>query len=85
MARAIGLGCMRLSTEAARPDATAARAIIDAAITAGVLLVDTADVYCHSDADLGHNERADKGFAARAGIRYHDVREGWPHPSTMDS
>lgn len=54
MARSIGLGCMRLSTEAARPDN--ARAIIDAAIAAGITLVDTADVYCHSDADLGHNE-----------------------------
>ncbi len=54
MPRAIGLGCMRLSTEPARPDAAA---IIDAAITAGVSLVDTADAYCHSNADFGHNER----------------------------
>ncbi|MGE0401139.1 MAG: aldo/keto reductase [Kofleriaceae bacterium] len=57
MPRAIGLGCMRLSTEPARPDEATSRAIIDAAIAAGITLVDTADVYCHSDADLGHNER----------------------------
>jgi histidinol phosphatase-like enzyme len=28
---------------------------------------------------------ADKGFAARVGVPYHDVRDGWPLPGTMDA
>lgn len=31
--------------------------VIHAALDAGVRLLDTADVYCLSDEDLGHNER----------------------------
>lgn len=31
--------------------------VIQAALDAGVTLIDTADVYCLDDADLGHNER----------------------------
>ena len=52
----IGLGCMRLSTDAARDD-DRGRAVIAAAIDAGVTLLDTADAYAHDDADAGHNER----------------------------
>src|SRR5262245_9631002 len=55
-ARPVGLGCMRLSTEADRDDARGA-AVLAAAIAAGVDLLDTADAYAHDDADLGHNER----------------------------
>ena len=47
---------MRLSTEPDR-DETAATAVIRAALDAGVTLFDTADAYCRSDDDRGHNER----------------------------
>lgn len=52
---AIGLGCMRLSTDADR-DEDRAIAVIHAALDVGAALLDTADVYCHDDRDLGHNE-----------------------------
>jgi aryl-alcohol dehydrogenase-like predicted oxidoreductase/histidinol phosphatase-like enzyme/predicted kinase len=53
---ALGLGCMRLSTE---PDRDEARAIdvLRAAFDAGITLLDTADAYCHDDTERGHNER----------------------------
>jgi len=54
--RAVALGCMRLSTEPER-DETAAVTVIHAALDAGVTLLDTADAYCWSDEERGHNER----------------------------
>ena len=51
-----GLGCMRLSTAPGRDDDRAV-AVIHAALDAGVTLLDTADVYCRDERDLGHNER----------------------------
>ena len=56
MDHTIGLGCMRLSTAVDRDDATSV-AVIHAALDAGATLIDTADAYCHDDADFGHNER----------------------------
>ncbi|HEV8324670.1 MAG TPA: aldo/keto reductase [Myxococcota bacterium] len=53
---AIGLGGMPLSI-VGRPDEDQGVRVIHAAIDAGMTLVDTADVYCLDDADLGHNER----------------------------
>ena len=47
---------MRLSTEPDRDEARAV-AVLHAAFDAGVTLLDTADVYCRDDHDLGHNER----------------------------
>ncbi len=52
----VGLGGMPLSTRT-RPDETQAIRTIHAAIDAGAQLIDTADVYCLDDKDLGHNER----------------------------
>lgn len=52
----IGLGCMRLSTEASRSDDTS-EAVVGAALAAGVRLFDTADAYALDDTDVGHNER----------------------------
>jgi aryl-alcohol dehydrogenase-like predicted oxidoreductase/predicted kinase len=52
----LGLGCMRLSTEAARDDARSL-AVLHAAFDAGITLVDTADAYCREEAERGHNER----------------------------
>jgi aryl-alcohol dehydrogenase-like predicted oxidoreductase len=53
---AIGLGGMALSLTD-RPPASQAIKVIHAALDAGVSLIDTADVYCLDDRDLGHNER----------------------------
>ena len=47
---------MRLSTSPDRDDENGS-AVIHAALDAGVTLLDTADVYCHDDKDIGHNER----------------------------
>src|SRR5262245_45460618 len=52
----IGLGCMRLSTIEPR-DRSRAIAVIHAALSSGVSLLDTADAYCLDDNDTGHNER----------------------------
>lgn len=42
---------------AGRPDEATGVRVLHAALDAGMRLVDTADVYCLSDEDLGHNER----------------------------
>jgi aryl-alcohol dehydrogenase-like predicted oxidoreductase/histidinol phosphatase-like enzyme len=55
-ARLIAIGCMRLSTEPDRDDEQSIR-VLHAALDAGVTLLDTADAYCWTDEDLGHNER----------------------------
>jgi aryl-alcohol dehydrogenase-like predicted oxidoreductase/predicted kinase len=52
----IGLGAMRLSTDPQRDDDRSV-AVIHAALDAGATLIDTADVYCHNELDIGHNER----------------------------
>lgn len=52
----IGLGGMPLSIEN-RPGEDAAIRVLHAAWDAGVELVDTANVYCLDDDDLGHGER----------------------------
>ena len=47
------------------------RAVIAAALAAGVTLLDTADAYCHDEHDVGHNERLIAAVArgARAASR----------------
>ena len=52
----VGLGGMHLSIDG-RPDEATALRVIHAALDAGATILDTADVYCLDDADLGHNER----------------------------
>lgn len=52
----IGLGGMPMSIRGRPPEADALRTI-HAALDAGMELVDTADVYCMDDGDIGHNER----------------------------
>lgn len=53
---AIGFGGMPLSTRDRPPEDVAVR-VIHASLDAGVTLIDTANVYCLGNADLGHNER----------------------------
>jgi aryl-alcohol dehydrogenase-like predicted oxidoreductase len=52
----VGLGCMYLSLDG-RPEEAHAIHTIHAALDVGVTLLDTADVYCIDDDDIGHNER----------------------------
>ena len=52
----VGLGGMHLSITG-RPDEATALRVIHAALDAGATILDTADVYCLDDVDLGHNER----------------------------
>jgi aryl-alcohol dehydrogenase-like predicted oxidoreductase len=53
---AVGYGGMHLSIQDRPPEDQGIR-VIHAALDAGVTLIDTADVYCMNDGDLGHNER----------------------------
>jgi aryl-alcohol dehydrogenase-like predicted oxidoreductase len=52
----VGYGGMHLSIEGRPPEAQAIQ-VIQAALSAGVTLIDTADVYCLDQRDIGHNER----------------------------
>jgi len=52
----IGFGGMPLSTEG-RPDAAESVWVLHASLDAGTTLIDTADVYCIDEGDIGHNER----------------------------
>ncbi|MFO1372632.1 MAG: aldo/keto reductase [Candidatus Competibacteraceae bacterium] len=54
--KAIGLGAMPLSISG-RPDEAQAFAVIEAFIGGGGDFIDTANVYCLDDNDIGHNER----------------------------
>ncbi|HVE71089.1 MAG TPA: aldo/keto reductase [Thermoanaerobaculia bacterium] len=71
----IGFGGMPLSIQG-RPDEEQGRRVLNAAIDAGMTLIDTADVYCLDDNDIGHNERLiasinrrDFKVATKAGLR----------------
>lgn len=65
----IGLGGMPMSIEG-RPDEAQSLRTIHAALDAGMTLIDTANVYCLDDADLGHNERLiAKGLSSWSGAR----------------
>jgi len=52
----VGYGGMHLSLQE-RPPERESIEVIRAALDAGVRLIDTADVYCRDEWDLGHNER----------------------------
>jgi aryl-alcohol dehydrogenase-like predicted oxidoreductase len=52
----IGFGGMPLSIQG-RPPEDQGKRVLHAAIDAGMTLIDTADVYCMDDSDIGHNER----------------------------
>lgn len=53
---AVGYGGMHLSIQDRPPEAQAIQ-VIHAALEAGVTFIDTADVYCLDEGDIGHNER----------------------------
>ena len=57
----IAMGCMRLSTDREIPDGPSSESraveVLHAAFDGGVTLLDTADVYCLDDSEVGHNER----------------------------
>jgi aryl-alcohol dehydrogenase-like predicted oxidoreductase len=74
----IGFGAMPLSIQG-RPSEEQGRRVLHAAIDAGMTFIDTADVYCYDDDDIGHNERLiasvarerkdDVHIATKAGLR----------------
>lgn len=53
----VGLGAMPLSIQGRPTEESAAIRVIHAALEGGATLIDTADVYCLDDDDIGHNER----------------------------
>jgi len=78
---AVGYGGMHLSIQD-RPSEEQGVRVIRAALDAGVTLIDTADVYCLDDSEIGHNElliaralRTDRGIrdgiivATKGGLR----------------
>ena len=75
---AIGFGGMPLSIQGRPPEAEGRR-VLHAALDAGMTFIDTADVYCLDDGDIGHNERVvaavvkerggDAKIATKAGLR----------------
>jgi aryl-alcohol dehydrogenase-like predicted oxidoreductase len=66
---AVGFGAMPLSISG-RPDKAQGLKVIQAALDAGMTLIDTADVYCLDDDDIGHNERlVAKALATWSGDR----------------
>ncbi len=54
---AIGFGGMPLSIQGRPADTAQGVRVIHAVLDAGATLIDTADVYCLDDDDVGHNER----------------------------
>ena len=82
---AIGLGGMPVSIEG-RPDRQQAIETINAAVDAGVTLIDTADAYSLDDRDFGHNEeliaealrgRSEEVFVATKGGHTRTRGGGW--------
>lgn len=65
--KAIGLGAMPLSISG-RPDEAQAFAVIEAFIAGGGDFIDTANVYCLDDDDIGHNERLIQQALSQLGI-----------------
>ena len=53
---AVGFGGMPLSIHG-RPSEQTGITVLHASLDAGMTLIDTADVYCLDDGDIGHNER----------------------------
>jgi len=65
----VGFGGMPLSLDG-RPPEQQAIDVLHAALDAGMTLIDTADVYCLDDDDIGHNERlVAKALAGWSGDR----------------
>ena len=65
----VGYGGMHLSISGRPPEGQAIR-VIHAALDAGMTLIDTADVYCLDQRDIGHNERLiAKALASWPGAR----------------
>jgi aryl-alcohol dehydrogenase-like predicted oxidoreductase len=66
----VGYGGMHISIDGRPPEEQGIR-VVHAALDAGETLIDTADVYCLSHADIGHNER----LIAQALHTWHGPRE----------
>lgn len=65
---ALGLGAMPLSIQG-RPSESQAFEVIKTFVEAGGNFIDTANVYCLDDSDIGHNERLIASALSRLGCR----------------
>ena len=65
---AIGFGGMPISIQG-RPSEEEALKVLDAVIDAGTDFIDTANVYCMDDNDIGHNERLIAKAIANRGVQ----------------
>ena len=65
---AVGYGAWQLSNEN-RPGDQQAAAVLRSAVDGGADLIDTADAYCLSDDDFGHNESLLARLLDRLGLR----------------
>ena len=72
----VGYGGMHLSLDS-RPSEDVGVKVIHAALDAGETLIDTADVYCLDQNDIGHNERLMPGRCANGAAT---GRTSWSRP-----
>ena len=63
----IGFGGMPLSIQGRPPEARA-HEVLQAVVAEGIDFIDTADVYCLDDNDIGHNERLIAPFANKVNV-----------------
>ena len=66
-----------------RPSEDQSRSVLNAAIDAGLTFIDTADVYCLDDSEIGHNERL-RAAVLRERSDRHQIRvatKGGPAPA----
>lgn len=71
----VGLGAMPLSLSG-RPDPAAARRVVQRAVELGVTLIDTADVYCVDNTEIGHNERLVADALREMGVAFGGLDPG---------
>jgi aryl-alcohol dehydrogenase-like predicted oxidoreductase len=64
--KVIGLGAMPLSIQG-RPDEAGAFEVIEAFVAGGGDFIETTNVYCLADSDIGHNERPIRRVLDRPG------------------
>lgn len=66
----IGLGGMPLSIQGRPENPEDAKRVVKRAVELGVDFIDTADVYCLHDGEIGHNERLIRDALAEVGARH---------------
>ena len=70
MVSRIGLGGMPLSIQGRPESPEEAKRVVKRAVELGVSFIDTADVYCLHDGEIGHNERLMRDALAEIGAHH---------------